>query len=178
MRLVEYSRAARIEDFEEVCRLARDYAAWDMKETAARGIPVEDLLSFQHDYRPDAVSARYRNSKGLMLLVRVDGAPAACGGIDLSSPPAEIKTLYVDPAFRGLGIGREILCRLLAEAQGHGIGKVRLETVRFMTDAIALYQSLGFRSCPAYYEIPDSLRPITLFMECDLDGSARQLAPS
>jgi GNAT superfamily N-acetyltransferase len=173
MRLVEYTKAEQIEDFEEVCRLARDYAAWDMEETARRGIPVEDLLSFQHDYRPAAVAARYRESSGLMLLVRVDGTPAACGAIDLSSSPAELKTLYVDPAFRGLGIGREIMSRLLAEAQGHGIFKVRLETVRFMTDAIALYQSMGFRTCSAYYEIPDSLCPITLFMERDLDSSAR-----
>jgi ribosomal protein S18 acetylase RimI-like enzyme len=73
---------------------------------------------------------------------------------------AEIKTLYVAPRGRSRGLGSRILQRLLAEAQA----QVRLETVSFMTDAIRLYRSFGFAQCPAYYEMPASLKPTTVFM--------------
>jgi hypothetical protein len=36
--------------------------------------------------------------------------------------------------------------------------------------AIAMYREIGFRECPAYYEIPQDFRNITVFMELDLRG--------
>ncbi len=79
-------------------------------------------------------------------------------------PYAEIKTLYVAPEARGRGLGSLVLRRLLAEAQAQAAIQVRLETVSFMTDALRLYRSFGFVKCPAYYDIPVSLKPITVFM--------------
>jgi hypothetical protein len=39
-----------------------------------------------------------------------------------------------------------------------------------MRSAIAMYREIGFRECPAYYEIPEDFRNITVFMELDLRG--------
>lgn len=162
---VELRQAISDNDFAQVRTLAEHYAAWDVDLTTRLGIPAEDLLSFQHDYRVEALRARYGGPPSIMLLVSDAGVPAACGAVDLSYPPhAEIKTLYVAPESRGRGLGSRILQRLLAEAQAQGFAEVRLETVSFMADAIRLYQSFGFAECPAYYEIPASLKPITVFM--------------
>jgi ribosomal protein S18 acetylase RimI-like enzyme len=162
---VELRHAISDDDFAQVRALAERYGAWDVDLTTRLGIPAEDLLSFQHDYRVEALRTRYGGPPSIMLLVSDAGLPAACGAVDLSHPPhAEIKTLYVAPEARGRGLGSRILQRLLAEAQAQGFAEVRLETVSFMTDAIRLYRSFGFSECPAYYEIPASLKPITVFM--------------
>jgi ribosomal protein S18 acetylase RimI-like enzyme len=161
----ELRRAISDEDFVQVRALAERYGAWDVDLTIQHGIPAEDLLSFQHDYRVEFLRARYGSPPSMMLLGTDAGFPAACGAVDLSHPPhAEIKTLYVAPEARGRGLGSQIMHRLMAEAKSQGFSEVRLETVSFMTDAIRLYRSFGFAERPAYYAIPDSLKPITVFM--------------
>ena len=42
---------------------------------------------------------------GVLLLGRVDGDPAAIGGVrHLDTPIAEVKSMYVAPAYRGAGL--------------------------------------------------------------------------
>jgi ribosomal-protein-alanine N-acetyltransferase len=53
----------------------------------------------------------------------------------------EIHTIGVDPAYRGQGIGRELLARLLEYAAG---GTVYLEVRTDNPAAIGLYESAGF----------------------------------
>jgi len=53
----------------------------------------------------------------------------------------EVHTIGVDPAYQGQGIGRELLDRLLAIADG---GTVFLEVRTDNEPAIGLYESAGF----------------------------------
>lgn len=46
-----------------------------------------------------------------------------------------------------------------------GYASVRLETVTFMSDAIALYDAFGFKRSGHFRAVPQSLQPITIFME-------------
>src|SRR5688572_2008969 len=63
------------------------------------------------------------------FVVRHDGLPAGCGGIQLfGSEYGELKRMYVRPAFRGLGLGKLMLEHLAAYARQHGVGCLRLET--------------------------------------------------
>jgi len=169
MQSVTYSRAETHADFAEVRRLALQFAEWDVLETTKRGVPAEVLLSFQHDYRFETLVDKYAVPDGVMQLARLDGVGVGCGGLDLTvAGLAELKTFYVDPAFRGRSIGRNLLEILLAEASARACRTVRLETVTFMDDAVRLYEAHGFEICPAYYMIPESLVPLTLFMKRDL----------
>jgi len=63
----------------------------------------------------------------------------------VGSEYAEIKRMYVRPAFRGRGLGRLMLEHLVAHARAQGLGVVRLETAIHQREAIALYESGGFR---------------------------------
>jgi putative acetyltransferase len=77
---------------------------------------------------------------------RADGQAAGCGGVMIVEREyAEIKRMYVRPAFRGRGLGRLMLEHLVAHAQAQRIGVVRLETGIHQREAIALYESAGFR---------------------------------
>ena len=50
---------------------------------------------------------------------------AGCGALHVMwEDLAEVRTLAVDPAFRGRGVGHAVLCRLLDQARALGVTKV------------------------------------------------------
>jgi GNAT superfamily N-acetyltransferase len=92
---------------------------------------------------------------GVLLLATVDGEPAGLGGVrHLDTGVAEVKSMYVAPAFRGTGLGRRILARLDEIAAEHGCRAVRLDTSDYLTPAVDLYRAAGYREVPAYNENP------------------------
>ena len=95
------------------------------------------------------------------FVARYQGAPAGCGGIQLFGVDyGELKRMYVRPAFRGLGLAKQMVNHLADYARAHGVGLLRLETGIHQTEAIGLYEGLGFYRIPPfgpYREDPLSL---------------------
>lgn len=92
---------------------------------------------------------------GVLFLALADGEPAGLGGVrHLDTEVAEVKSMYVAPAYRGTGLGRRILARLDEIALEHGCRAVRLDTSDYLTPAVGLYRSAGYREVPAYNENP------------------------
>jgi GNAT superfamily N-acetyltransferase len=87
----------------------------------------------------------------------------------------EIQRMYVHSEFRGRGIGRLIAERLIVEARSIGYEKLRLESLKFLASAHALYRSLGFKEIAPYAdnsmrdyqvaEIIDKYQTKVVFME-------------
>ena len=97
----------------------------------------------------------YAPPRGRLLLLRVDGQPAGCGALrPLEGDAAEMKRMWVRPAFRGRGLGRAAAEALLAAARAEGYARVRLDTLPSMAEAQALYRSLGFREVPPHDDNP------------------------
>lgn len=85
------------------------------------------------------------------FVVRADGAPAGCGGVLLvPGAYAELKRMYVRPAFRGAGLGERLIERLADHAAAHGQRVLRLETGVHQHAAIRLYERAGFRRIPPF----------------------------
>src|SRR6476659_2987222 len=89
--------------------------------------------------------------EGVLLLARVDGDPAALGGVrHLDTPVAEVKSMYVVPAYRGTGLAREVLAELERLARGRGCRAIRLDTSAYLSAAVALYRSAGYLEVADY----------------------------
>lgn len=111
---------------------------------------------------------------GVLLLVRLDGAPAGLGGIrHLDTQVAEVKTMYLDPAFRGHGLSRKLLAELERIAREHGCHAIRLDTSDYLTEAIALYRSAGYREVPDYNANPKA----NLWFERSLNDEPIRISP-
>jgi GNAT superfamily N-acetyltransferase len=116
----------------------REEAGIDLDEEIAAGPPA-DLVP----------------PNGFLFLATVDREPAGLGGVrHLDTDVAEVKSMYVAPAYRGSGLGRRILARLDEIAAEHGCRAVRLDTSDYLTPAVGLYRSAGYREVPAYNENP------------------------
>ncbi|WP_250009108.1 GNAT family N-acetyltransferase [Actinoplanes sp. M2I2] len=81
----------------------------------------------------------------------VDGRAVACGAWQPLPEPgaAELKRMYVRPAFRCRGIARQMIVALEEEALAAGRPVIRLTTGVTSAAAIALFQSAGYHQLPA-----------------------------
>jgi len=100
----------------------------------------------------------YAPPRGALLLAGPALRPSGC--VALRALPdgdpliGEVKRLYVRPDARGSGLGRALVLQALAEANAIGYRELKLDTLPTMAAARALYASLGFRECAAYYRNP------------------------
>jgi ribosomal protein S18 acetylase RimI-like enzyme len=98
------------------------------------------------------------------FLTRYDGLAVGCGGVQLyGAEYAELKRMYVQPAFRGMGLGRAMLEHLAEFARAHGAVALRLETGIHQEEAIGLYKSFGFRRRTPFGEYRED--PFSLHFE-------------
>jgi ribosomal protein S18 acetylase RimI-like enzyme len=97
----------------------------------------EEILHLEEKYAPP---------KGQIYLVFVDGELAGCVGMKPSDDShAELKRLYVRPAFRGRNLGETLTRRIMDDARKAGYRYLRLDTLPGLKSALKLYRRLGFR---------------------------------
>ncbi|MEI6873988.1 MAG: GNAT family N-acetyltransferase [Spirochaetota bacterium] len=126
-------------------------------------------LSFQDiDRELEDFPKKYDEPEGAFVVAKVNGMTCGCVGLrKIGQGICEMKRLYVLDEFKGRGIGRRLVQRIVEEGRVKGYAKMRLDTLRDMKPALALYRASGF------YEIgPYTYNPIegAVYMEIDLEN--------
>ena len=95
--------------------------------------------------------AEFSPPRGLFLVAEVDGAPAGCGGWRAHEDGvAELKRMYVDPAFRRRGIAALLLSELERTAAVAGHRQLLLNSGDRQPEALALYARAGYTTVAGY----------------------------
>jgi len=99
--------------------------------------------------------AEARAPGGAFVVARERGRAVGCVLVRTLTPrTGEIRHLWVDPAARRIGLARRLLEEIERRSQALGHHRVRLDTHRVLTEAVALYRSAGYREIPAYTDDP------------------------
>ena len=154
--VVEVKQARTEQELNEVRRLFREYEEF---------LGVD--LCFQHfEEEMAGLPGKYASPDG-GILIGLDGVNViGCVAVRrFSEDICEMKRLYVTPEARGTGLGRRLGMEIVNLARGIGYSRMRLDTLERLTEAMRLYESLGFQKIPPYYHNP---LPGVIFWEMDL----------
>lgn len=122
----------------------------------------EDLLS-----RLETVHAR---PKGAILVGGPNGAPLGCAMTHEIAPGlAEVKRIFVAEGARDTGLGRRLTQAAMEQARSDGYTRLCLDTFATLTEAISLYEALGFRPCAPFYTPDPDLAPHLRFFDIALN---------
>ena len=177
MAEIEFHQVESEEDKQQADALIREYLEW-LNERIQRDYGIEfdvetmlasDLSEPDKFYPPD----------GRFYLARHEGENAGVGCLKkLGDGVGEVQRMYVPPRFRGKGIGRAIVNRLLEDARSIGYRRLKLESLEFLGAAHSLYRSVGFHKIDPYadnsmesYQAAknlDKYYSIAVFMEMNL----------
>ena len=81
----------------------------------------------------------------VVAVPRAGGPPVGGVGLRTVTPgTGEVKRLWVDPGWRGLGVGRALMTAIEVRAAAAGLTRLRLATGDRQPEAIALYTSSGW----------------------------------
>lgn len=138
------------DDHERAVQLIQNYVANVQQPECFHGLEAElaDL------------TRAYPSPVGGFQLAWVDGVAAGCCAFralhDADHANAcEMKRLFVDPAYRRLGLGHRLVEAVMDAARVAGYGVMLLDTLTEMEAARTLYEDMGFVPIPPY-----SLSPI------------------
>src|SRR5688572_4081849 len=90
----------------------------------------------------------------LFFMLREHGAPIGCGALQLHDEYAEMKSVYLTPGGRGLGL--VIVRRLETAACELGYNEVRLETGNRSPSAVKTYERAGYEHCRRFGAYPEN----------------------
>ncbi len=126
-----------------------------------RGMRAEDVdtvsalenVSYDFPWSPGVFSDCVKAGHPCWVLC-VDADIAGYGILSMGAGEAHVLNLCIGPSYRGRGLGRHLLVRLLDIARWNGAERVFLEVRPSNPLAKALYESVGFREIgrrPRYY---------------------------
>jgi putative acetyltransferase len=146
------------QDSEEALRLLTNYG----RHLAASPVGAAGMCLSVYEAELRRLPGKYAEAQADLLLARVRNEGAGCAAVTTrilndGSQATELKRLWVEPAFRGFGLGRGLVLAAIDWARAKGCGAVVLDTVNeAMPEASALYRSLGFKETERFNDNPIS----------------------
>ncbi len=107
--------------------------------------------------RPPGDADRMTPPAGLFLVAVLGDETVGCGGLAFAEgEPPLVKRVWVAPAARGLGLATRLMAELERRARASGAERLRLDTNKGLTEAVAMYPRLGYREIPPFHGDPYS----------------------
>ena len=97
----------------------------------------------------------YKEPLGAFIIAKEGQDVIGCVGLkNLGNKICEMKRLYVNDNFKGIGIGKKLTEKIIEEAKIKQYEKMRLDTLNTMETALNIYYKFGFYKIEPYYNNP------------------------
>lgn len=168
--MIDVRQATTNQELEDVRRLMRGFVHWHRQRH------VEDRELIDRYFDADAFEQElatlpgdYLPPRGSLLVAYNGQSPVGCVAMrDLGGGACEMKRMFVPEAARGLGVGRRLADRVIADAKAAGYRRMRLDTSRRQSEAIRLDERSGFARIAPYYPLSEDLEDWLVFFELAL----------
>lgn len=110
--------------------------------------PTPEWLALQSDHQLERIM---RNYQAHYAEIKFDNQTVAIGRIATFGKWSLATRVFVNPEFRGIGIGSLLMRALMAAAKGDGATKIGLQVDSENGAGLALYKSMGFRFHHSYH---------------------------
>jgi diamine N-acetyltransferase len=137
-------RPATDADLDAILAMMRQYYAED-------GYPF-----VESDARQAALALSREDRFGRLWVARVDGravgylAVTLGFSLEFGGRDAFIDELYIDPCYRGRGLGRQVIAVAETYCRQNGVRALHLEVERHRAPALKLYRRAGFEDHDRY----------------------------
>jgi ribosomal protein S18 acetylase RimI-like enzyme len=149
----------------------RAFVAW------LRSRYVDDIAPIDRYFGGDVyerelvgLPGKYAPPAGSLLIAYAMGKPAGCVALQGIGPGiCEMKRMFVDTQYRGIGVGRALADQAIADANASNSHLIRLVTGKRQHEAIRLYERYGFRRVAPYCDIADhQLKDWLIYFELNI----------
>ena len=157
---------------DEYVQMSKDYMTWifdqldknyDLNSRNWLEVPFEEWLDgivdpFENLEPPQGILYMIESPEGVVGMGAMKKLRDDCG---------EIKRMYNCPEYRGQGLGRKMIVRLLEDGKRFGCKSFKLDTPKWAKAAQGLYKSVGFVEGEKYpeSEIPELFQKYWMWME-------------
>jgi putative acetyltransferase len=145
----------------------------DLSGAAVRALIARHLVGMHENSPPESVHAldfdKLCAPDITFWSVWVGEILAGCGALKLlDSERGELKSMRVDDAYLGRGVGKAILSHLIREARTRELHSLWLETGSSpaFTPALRMYEAAGFERCGPFADYEED--PFSIFMKLTL----------
>jgi ribosomal protein S18 acetylase RimI-like enzyme len=167
-----------------VCRLAAD--DWQAYRAIRLAMLQESPRSFRSTHAQAAIFDeqlwKQRLAQNVVFLARVGQLPAGSATYsdrDMTDPgECALFGMWVDPRFRGTGVGRALVDAVIAQARSAGRRRVVLHVMAHNDPAVRLYEQEGFVQTGHTFPHPSDDQVVEVEMGLVLvDGSGSPVSP-
>lgn len=133
------------EDIGQTKSLIREYLRW-----------IDIDLCFQNiEEEMEHFPIKYSEPEGAFYVAKDGNRVVGCVGIKkIGKDTCEMKRLFVNDEYKGLGIGKRLIEIIIEEAKEKRYAKMRLDTLKRMDRAYKIYKAFGFKEIKQYVENP------------------------
>lgn len=122
----------------------------ELAERFSTGFDAETARAEEH-------LRRFRSPDGAFVVMTHDDTPIGCGAVQrFDHDTSEIKRMWIDPDWRGFGLGRRLLDTIETIARDSGRLRLVLDTNDTLVEAVAMYERAGYHQIERYNDNPDA----------------------
>ena len=157
------------EQFAQVQQLIRDFVTWHGQRHHDSTMTRDYYGNAAFEEELASLPLVYATGRNRILLALYGEQPSGCVALrELDERNCEMKRMYVSDNVQGKGIGRALAKEIIRLGKEGGFRTMKLNTSIRQTEALSLYERLGFRRVAPYYPVSDKVKDWLVFMELKL----------